>query len=421
MINIDKERLLANFLRYVKVDTKVAPDAGKTPTSPGQLELAKIVRQDLKNAGVEELSLTDTGYLVATIRSNIPSTHPAYGNVPTIGLVTHFDTAAEVSGANVKPQIIKNYQGEPLKYPGNPELSLDSTEAPKLNDCIGHTLITSDGTTLLGGDDKAGVAALVEIAHYLKNHPEHLHGTVKLGIMPDEEIGVGAELLDLENFGAQFVYTLDGSGMGEIDVESFNGYKGKITFKGNAAFPGYGKGVYLNASRVMADFVAAMEEGCWPENCEERQGIWWVDDLKGSTSEAELTVFLRDFDVEGIKEKERKLQAVREKILARYPKAAIDISIGETYKNYKCELDRDKRVVDYAFEAVEKVGLTPRKMYVRGGNDSCHFCFKGVLSTNLFIGMEQMHSLKEWISLEVMEKGTETALMLLQVWVDHCR
>jgi len=413
-----RESLLDRFIKYVKIDTQAVPDTNQFPSSMGQLELAKVVAQDLKDAGVADIRVNGNGYIYATIPSNVPEKHPACGKVPTIGFVSHLDTAAECSGKDVKPQIIKNYQGQDITFPGNPSFVIKKAEEPVLNECIGHTIITSDGTTLLGVDDKAGIAATIEMAYFFKEHPDRLHGKIRIGIMPDEELGVGAEKLDLKEFGADFAYTIDGGAAGEIDTESFNGYKGKVVVDGFAAFPGYGKGIYLNATKVLSEFVALMPEETWPENCDGRQGIWWTDGFKGDVAHAEMNVFLRDFDLEGINEKQKILHSIKERLLKKYPKAKIDINIGETYKNYRYELDRDKRVVQYAEEAIRRVGLKPRHHSVRGGNDSCHLCFSGLLSTNLFIGMQRMHSVKEWGSLQVMEKAVETLVALTGVWLE---
>ncbi len=413
-----KETLLDRFLKYVKVDTRAIHDQKQVPSSPGQCELAKIVVEDLKNAGVADVKMTNECYIYGTIPSNVPSGHKASGKVPTIGYLSHLDTANECSGANVKPQIIKNYNGKDIPLPGNKSLTLKVDEEPELAKCVGHTVITTDGTTLLGCDDKAGIAAIIEMAHYFKDHPDKLHGKIRIAVIPDEELGIGAEKLDLKEFGCDVAYTVDGGGLGEIDTESFNGYKGKVKVEGYAAFPGYGKGIYLNATKVLSEFVAMMPENMWPENCDGRQGIWWTDDFKGGVANAEMDVYLRDFDVEGIKEKEHILEGIKDKLLKKYPKAKISVNIGETYKNYRYELDKDKRVVAYAEEAMKKIGLTPQHHSVRGGNDSCHLCFSGLLSTNLFIGMQRMHSLKEWTSLNVMEKAVETLVSLTNVWFE---
>ncbi|MBI2341555.1 MAG: peptidase T [Deltaproteobacteria bacterium] len=415
---VSKDLLLERFLRYVKINTQVVPDAGKIPSSAGQFELAKLVADDLKSAGVKNVTLKENAFIYGTIPENLPKKHPARGKVPVVGFLAHLDTAAEVSGENIKPRIIKKYNGEKIAFSGNPELTLDPSENHVLAECKGHTIITADGTTLLGGDDKAGIAAIVEMAEYFDKHPETLHGKIRICIIADEEVGVGADVLDLKEFGADVAYTVDGGGFGEIDVESFNGFKGKVAVKGIAAFPGYGKGVYLNASKVLSEFITKMDDSLWPENCEKRQPIWWIDEVKGSTADAEMAVYLRNFDLSGIEDQKKLLDNIKTATLKKYPKAKIDINISETYKNYRLELDKDKRVVEYAEEATRRIGLKPIHNYVRGGNDSCHLCFKGLISTNLFIGMDQMHSLREWISLDVMEKAVENLIALAGVWAE---
>lgn len=411
---INTKRLLNNLLTYVKIDTQSVPDATAIPSSPGQLELAKIVANQFEDAGFKEIKLSESGYLFATIPSNLSNNK----KVPTIGFVAHFDTAAEVSGKNVKPQVIENYNGQKITFSGNKNICLDPSVETNLKSCIGHTIITTDGTTLLGGDDKAGIAALLELAHYFKDNPKEQHGKIRIAIMPDEETAAGAHKLDLKTFGADVVYTLDGSFMGDIDVESFNGFKAKVTVEGNSAFPGYGKGVYLSATRVLGEFVAEMPDKLWPENCEKRDPIWWADEFKGGVGQAEMTVYLRNFDLEGIKEQENELNKIKEKLLKKYPKAKISVSVSEMYKNFKEILNKDKRVIEFAKEAVKRAGIAPNPQYVRGGSDACHFCFSGIMSTNIFIGMQQMHSLKEWISLNVIEKSAETAINLAKVWAE---
>ncbi len=414
---INRKALVERFLKYVKIDTQAVPEAKTVPSSKGQFELAKLVLEDLKNAGVQELIMKENAFIYGTIPENLSGANKSK-KVPVLGFLSHLDTAAEAPGKNIKPQIIENYKGQKITYTGNSELSLSPETEPKLKNCIGHTIITSDGTTLLGGDDKAGLSAIVELANYYKGHPEVQHGKIRIAIIADEELGIGAELVDLKEFGVNFAYTVDGSGLGEIDVESFNGFKGKVKVTGYSAFPGYGKGIYLNATKVLSEFVSKMSEDLWPENCEKRDPIWWVDEFKGGVGEAELTVFLRNFDLEGIKKQEKMLDKIKDGIQKKYPKAKIAIEIAESYKNYKLELDKDKRVVSYAEEAIKKIGLKPVPVYVRGGNDSCHLCFSGLLSTNLFIGMEKMHSFQEWISLDVMEKAVENLISLCGVWLE---
>lgn len=414
---VNRNSLLKNFLKYVKINTQVARGVETIPSSSGQFELAKIVVDDLKNAGLTDVVIKENTYVFATIPENIPVSQKGK-KIPTVGFLAHFDTAEEAPGENVKPQIIENYQGQKITYPANSEFYLDTKEAPELSRCIGHTIITTDGSTLLGGDCKAGIAVIVEMADYLVKHKEIPHGKIRICLIPDEEKGVGAEVLNLKEFGVDVAYTVDGGGLGEIDVESFNGFTGTISIKGFSAFPGYGKGIYLNAAKVLSEFVAKMSDSMWPENCEKRDPIWWIDDVKASTSSAEASIFLRNFDIEGIEGQKKTLEKIRTELIEKYPKAKITIDIPERYRNYKQHLDKDPRVVKYAEEAMKKIGITPVHKYVRGGNDSCHLCAQGLISTNLFIGMQRMHSLQEWISLDVIEKATETVISLAGVWYE---
>jgi tripeptide aminopeptidase len=414
----ERESMIDRFVKYTKIETTADPESKTTPSTPGQMELAKIIRDDLAAANVTDLEMTEEGFIYATIEENLPADHPAKGKVPIIGLLSHLDTATEASGKNVNAQFIKNYQGASITFPGNPNLKLTTDDFPKLKECIGHTIITSDGTTLLGSDDKAGLSIIVELAHYFNDHPEELHGKLRLAIIPDEEIAVGAEKLDLKRYGADVAYTLDGGELGEIDVESFNGFKGTIEVEGYSAFPGYGKGIYVNAIQVLSKFIAAMSEELWPQNCDERQPIWWIHNCEAEVAKATAAIFLRGFDLKEIEKQKVLLGAIKDKLLRDYPKAKINLDITEMYKNYKCELDKDPRVVEYAEEAMKRIDIEPKRNFVRGGNDSCHLCFNGLLSTNLFVGMQNMHSFMEWTSVEWIQKSMETAVSLAKVWVD---
>ncbi len=414
-----KKELVDRFIEYTKIDTRSIEGVGVTPSSPGQLELAKMVADDLKGAGLTDVELTDDGFIYATIEENLPADHPAKGKVPVIGLFAHLDTAGDAPGDNVKARIIENYQGGDIDYPASPSVKLTEELAPGLKKCIGHTIITSDGTTLLGGDDKAALSVLVQYAKYLTENPNELHGKIRIAIIPDEEIGIGTEKLDMKKFGADVAYTVDAGEMGEIDVESFNGFMGTIKVKGYAAFPGYGKGIYVNATQVLSKFIAAMNEERWPQSAAGREPIWWVEGFQGVVGEAETKVYLRDFDLDGIEEQKKILNDIKDRILKDYPKAEIEIDINETYRNYKYELDKDPRIVDYAEEAMKNAGIEPHRNFVRGGNDSCHLCFNGLLATNIFVGMQNMHSFAEWISAETIEGSYKTLIALAGVWVDH--
>lgn len=418
---MNTKRMIDDFVKYVKVDTKSNPESKASPSTPGQLELAKIVAEDLKKAGADNIELQEDGFIYATINENILSSNPAKGKIPVLGFLAHLDTANEAPGKDVKPQFHKNYQGGEILFPGNRELKLTAENSPHLKNCIGHTIITSDGTTLLGGDDKAGLAVLVELVRHYKENPNDLHGKIRIAIIPDEEIGVGTEKLDLKKFGVNFAYTVDGGELGEIDIESFNGFMGKITVEGYAAFPGYGKGVYVNAIQVLSKIISKMDTKRWPQNCDGRQPIWWIQSSSGEVAKAEAAVYLRDFDLSGIEEQKKLINQYKDEVLKEFPKAKINVNITETYKNYKYELEKDARVVEYAKEAMKRVGIEPKSHYVRGGNDSCHLCFSGLLSTNLFIGMQNMHSFTEWNTVESIEGALKTLISLAKVWVDNTK
>ena len=418
--DVNRDRFVKRFIKYTTYDTKSDPTVtDKTPSTEGQRELAKIIVADFKTAGYQNVEVDDQCYIYATLPSNIPDGHPAKGKVPVVGLFGHLDTASEESGKDVKARVIENYDGSEITYPANPDIKLTSKVAPELKDCIGHTIITSDGTTLLGGDDKVALSIMVELPTYFKENPEMLHGNIRVAVIPDEEIGVGTEKFDLKKFGADVAYTIDASEIGGIDVESFNGFKAGVEVKGVSAFPGYGKDIYQSAAQVISKFVAKMDEKYWPQNGADRDSIWWVDEFSASVSEAKMSVYMRAFDIEGIKEEEKMLNSIANDLLKEYPTAKINVDVKEMYKNYKYELDKDPRVVDYAEEAMKKLQITPKRNFVRGGNDSCHLCFSGLLSTNIFAGFHNMHSLREWVSVETMEASLKTVATLAGVWVEH--
>lgn len=409
---INKERMLNDFLAFVKIDTTSALGTGTLPSTPGQMKLAKIIASKFEEVGIKEIKLTENGFLFGTLPSNLPQDKVA----TAIGFLAHFDTSSSVSGKDVKPQVIKNYQGQDITFSGKPSLALTVKENGNLAKCMGHTIITSDGTTLLGGDCKMGIAIMLEVARCFKENPSVQHGKIRFSIVPDEETTLGFEKFDVREFGVKIAYTLDGSFLGDVDIESINASIAKITVKGNSVYQGYGKGIYLNASKVLCEFVTEMTAIPWPEDSEKREPYWWAENFNGTSETAAMGVFLRDFDPDGLKKQEIELNKIRDKILKKYPKAKINIAVSEMYRNYKEILNKDKRVLEYAKEAMKSCGIIPNPISVRGGNDACHLCQEGVISTNIFIGMQHLHSFREWISLEVAEKSAETVVELCKIW-----
>ncbi len=413
-----RDELLESLLKYVKIDTKSDPNNKTLPSTPGQMDLAKIIKKDWEDAGVEEIELTNDCYLFGTIPSNVPKNHPTCNKIPVIGLCAHFDTSEAASGTNVKPRIIENYKGEKVLYPNNPDLYLDTDYDPELKNCIGHTIITSDGTTLLGGDDKAGLSIMLAIAKHLKEHPEIIHGKIRLCGFPDEENARGSEDLDTKKFAVDIAYALDGLSMGQLDIECFSGKNANIVVEGVNANPGYGKNKLVSAIDVISKFNTLIPKKYWSFNVDGKEPYMLINSVEGDFTGMKSKIALRSFDKKGMEEMEEVLHKNREEVLKEFPGAKIKLDIKEYFKNYGDFLKEDPRVVDYAVEGLKRAGVKPILGAVRGGCDSCQLADKGIKSLNYFIGMQQPHSEREWISLQVIEKSFESLVETLKVWVE---
>lgn len=411
-----RESMLDRFCKYVKIDTQSSETSEAYPSTEKQKDLLRLLVGDLKEAGCDDASMDEHGYVMATLASNIPTNHPAYGKVPTLGFLAHVDTYHEVSGANVKPQIIRNYNGGDIVLPGDQTIVIKVDDEPELAKCKGMTIITSDGTTLLGADDKAGVAEIVEILWRLKGNPDLLHGTIRVAFTPDEEIGRGTKHFDVKKFGADYAYTLDGSLSGEIEDETFCADSAFVTITGADTHPGYAKGKMVNAMRVASDLILSLPQNRTPETTEKREGYLHPITFSGNVSEVKLHFLVRDFTVEGLEELEAILRHACSYVGRKYG-AKLDVEVKESYRNMKYAIEKDPKAVSYAEEAIRKAGLVPRKSYIRGGTDGARLSFEGLLTPNLFDGSMNFHSKKEWIALETMEKAVEAALCLLGVWV----
>lgn len=409
------EGILERFLRYVKVDTQSCETSETVPSTAKQLDLAKIVAADLQALGVKQVEVDDKGYLYAGIPGNVPGK-----KIPAIALIAHFDTSPDVSGANVKPLVHKNYRGGPIQLPGDPHQVVDPQDSPPLKDCISHDIITSDGTTLLGADDKAGIAAILEVVAWLQNNPDFKHGPVRIAITPDEEVGRGADHINIPKMAADYAYTLDGSIAGEIEDETFCADGAVVKIQGRNIHPGYAKGKMVNALRVAADFIALLPYDTSPETTENKEGYLHPNSLSGGSVEAcTLNILLRDFTVEGLKDKGSQLHTIAEKVRRKWPKAKIEIEIKEYYRNMKYKLDENPNVVGYAVKAIQQAGLAPIQRPIRGGTDGARFCYMGLLTPNLFAGSVNFHSKTEWVSLQTMQKSSEVVLNLLAQYRDR--
>ena len=414
----DREPLLDRFVRYVKIDTQSSESSQTYPSTEKQKNLLRTLVSDLADAGLDDAVMDEWGYVMATLPSNLPPGHPSLGKIPTIGLLAHVDTYHEVSGTDVKPQIHRDYDGGDIVLPGDPSVVIRAADEPALAGCKGMTIVTSDGTTLLGSDDKAGVAEILEGLWRLKEDPSRLHGAIRVAFTPDEEVGRGTEHFDVKKFGADFAYTIDGSGVGELEDETFCADSAHVKVAGADVHPGYAKGKMVNALRAMADLILALPPDHAPETTEGRQGYLHPINVSGNVSEAKAHVLVRDFTEEGLKELEAVLQAAAGRTERKYPGSAVTLEIKESYRNMRYLINTHPEVVDYAEEAIRRTGLTPKRSSVRGGTDGSRLSFMGLLTPNLFDGSMNFHGKKEWIPLEWMEKAVETILNVLDVWVE---
>jgi tripeptide aminopeptidase len=415
----ERETLLDRFCRYVQIDTQSSDKSSTYPSTEGQKDLLRILVADLQAAGLADAVMDEHGYVMATLPSNIPEGHPACGKVPMIGLLAHVDTYHEVSGKDVKPVVHRNYDGGDLLLPGDPSIVLRVSEEPDLAACRGLTIITSDGTTLLGADDKAGASEIVEVLWRLREDPSRLHGPVRVGFTPDEEVGRGTLHFDVKRFAADYAYTVDGSGLGTIEAESFCADSAHVTVTGVDVHPGYAKGKMTNAVRVMSELVLALPQNRTPETTEGREGYLHPINMSGNVSEVRAHFLVRDYTEEGLHELEEVLRRAAADIERRYSRAGIAISVDQSYRNMKHAIEKQPEVVQHAEEAIRRTGLTPRHESIRGGTDGARLSYMGLLTPNLFDGSMNFHGKREWVPLEWMDKAVETILHLLDVWVEQ--
>jgi tripeptide aminopeptidase len=408
---IDSERVLSRFLRYVQIDTTAREDAGCYPSSPGQLELGRVLLGELREIGLDDAAQSEFGIVTATIPATVKNADP------TIAFNSHVDTSPETTGAGVKPQVIRNYDGRDLALPGDPTKVIRVTDNSELRELIGRTIITSDGTTLLGADDKAGLAVIMELAAHLKEQPEIPHGPVRVLFTCDEEIGHGVDHVDLAALGAAACYTLDGRGADEIDVETFSADLAIVTVRGVNIHPSIGKGRMVNALRVAADFLARLpRDQLSPETTDERQGFVHPYGVQGGVAEATLKVLLRDFDTANLTLLAERLRRAAADASTAFPGSSIDVNIVQQYRNMADGLAREPRAVAYAQEALKRLGREPKLTIVRGGTDGSRLTELGLPTPNLSAGQHNPHSPLEWACLEEMQQAVALLAELVQVW-----
>jgi tripeptide aminopeptidase len=399
------------FLRYVTIDTQSDPESPTSPSTEKQKYLGRVLVGELKAIGVEDAHLDDYGYVYATIPANTDK------KVPVICFCSHMDTSPDCSGKDVKPQVVKNYRGGDITLSADPTQVIRFAEHPALKNQIGNDIITTDGTTLLGADNKAGVAEIMDAAHFFINNPDVKHGTIKILFTPDEEVGRGVDNVDLKKLGADFAYTMDGESAGSVEDETFSADGATITIQGVSAHPGYAKGKMEHAIKIAAAIVERLpKEGCSPETTSGKQGFLHPIGITGALEQATLSFIVRDFTEEGLKEKEALLEGIVKDVMKDYPRSTYRFEVKEQYRNMKQVIDRHPHILEYAIEAIRRAGLRPMRTAIRGGTDGSRLSFMGLPCPNIFAGEHAFHSRLEWVSRQDMEKAAQTIVHLAMIW-----
>jgi len=405
------EGALARFLRYVRIDTQARYGSDTYPSTEKQLELSRLLADELRGLGAADVELTEHGYVFATI--------PGVEAVPVVGLMAHVDTTPDVTGANVQPIVHEAWDGAPIVLPGDPAQVLDPEESPELAARVGHDIVTSDGTTLLGADDKAGVAEIMAAVEYLLAHPDVPHAPVRVAFTVDEEVGAGTKHFDLEQFDADVAYTLDGSGLGELEIETFSADQVIVTIRGRSFHPGTAKGKLVNAIKLAADLVAALpRDTLSPETTESREGFVHPSGIEGNAEEVRLRFIVRDHDDDLLAEHVALLQGLADDVAAREPRARVFVAVSQTYRNMRPAIEAQPRVVEAAEEAIRRIGVEPHRPIIRGGTDGAMLTARGLPTPNLFTGGQEYHSVREWLSVQDMAAAAATIVELVKVWAE---
>jgi tripeptide aminopeptidase len=402
------------FLRYVVIDTQSDPASSTCPSTEKQKDLGALLARELQAMGISDAHLDEHGYVYATIPANTDK------QVPVICFCSHMDTSPDCAGENVKPQIVRNYRGSDIVLPADPAQVIRAADHPALADQIGNDIITTDGTTLLGADNKAGVAEIMDAAHFLIGTPQIKHGTIKILFTPDEEIGRGVDKVDLKKLGADFAYTIDGETAGNIEDETFSADAATITIEGVSAHPGFAKGKMEHAIKIAAAIVERLpKQTCSPETTEGSQGFLHPIGIHGALEKATLSFIVRDFTEKGLKEKEALLESIVQEVMKGFPRSTCRLEIRQQYRNMKMVIDRHPELIDNAMEAIRRTGLEPVKTSIRGGTDGSRLSFMGLPCPNIFAGEHAFHSRLEWVSVQDMEKAVQTIVHLAMVFEER--
>lgn len=401
--------IVDRFLDYVSWDTQSDDMTNMTPSTPGQMDFAVHLKDILEKMKLSDISLDDNGYLMATLPGNIKGR-----KVPTVGFIAHVDTSPDMSGKHVHPRIVENYDGEDIILNQQLGIVLSPNDFPELKSYKGHDLIVTDGTTLLGADDKAGIAEIITAVAYLQEHPEIEHGDIRIAFNPDEEIGLGAHKFDVDHFGADFAYTMDGGEIGEIEYENFNAAIAKVTFKGRNVHPGYAKHKMLNSMRVANQFIIMLPRWETPEHTEGYEGFYHLTSISGSVEETVLTYIIRDHDRDRFERRKKELEHLARKINNEFPGCA-SIEIKDQYYNMREMVEPAMYIVDIAKEAMQAVDVTPKVVPIRGGTDGAQLSFKGLLCPNIFAGGLNFHGKYEFLPISSMEKASQVIVEIARI------
>ncbi|MDR2653032.1 MAG: peptidase T [Prevotellaceae bacterium] len=407
-----KETVLNKFLRYVAIDTQSDDNSNTQPSTMKQLDLSKLLVNELKAMGIEDAALDEYGYVMATIPSNVNT------KTPVIGFIAHVDTSPDLSGANVKPQIIENYNGQDIVLNKEKKIILSPADFPELSDFKGKTLITTDGTTLLGADDKAGIAEIMTAAEFIMQHPELKHGTIKIAFTPDEEIGRGVDKFDVEKFGADYAYTMDGGALGELEYENFNAASAKIKIQGNNIHPGYAKDKMINSILVAMELNAMLPINERPEFTCDYEGFFHITHFEGNVEQASMQYIIRDHDRKKFENKKETIRNCVDFLNKRYGKDILSLELKDQYYNMREMVEPHYHIVETAFKAMKLSDVEPVVRPIRGGTDGARLSFMGLPCPNIFAGGHNFHGKYEFVALESMQKATEVILNIIKLYAE---
>lgn len=399
------------FLNYVSFDTQSAEDSQTVPSTAKQLDFAKYLRDELKDEGFDDVEMDDNGYVYATLKSNIKK------EVPTIGFISHYDTSPDCSGKDVKPRIVKNYDGKDIEL--SPGIISSTKKFPELLQHVGEDLIVTDGHTLLGADDKAGIAEIVQAMCWLRDHKEIPHGDIRMGFNPDEEIGMGAHHFDVEKFGCEWAYTMDGGDLGDLEFENFNAASAKINIKGVSVHPGYAKGKMINANRLAAEFAAMLPADETPETTEGYEGFYHLLGIESNIENAKLSYIIRDHDRDKFEERKAFIEKCVVEMNKKYGEGTVTADVKDQYYNMKEMIDPKMHVIDIVLKAMQDSGVPPKVEPIRGGTDGAQLSFKGLPCPNIFAGGVNFHGPYEFISVQVMEKAMQVIVKICEITAEY--